>query len=92
MPKTEDDARAIRERFTDRLIGEAQGTLMLRSDDRFAEMMFTEHGRRVRSLAVELPSLETVFLSLTGREIRDKAAGARARTLAFGKRGGEHTK
>lgn len=31
--------------------------------------------------------LETVFLSLTGREIRDQAAGAREQTYAFGKRG-----
>ena len=32
------------------------------------------------------------FLSLTGREIRDQAAGARERTLAFGRQGGEHTR
>ena len=30
--------------------------------------------------------------SLTGREIRDQAAGARERTLAFGRQGGEHTR
>ena len=29
---------------------------------------------------------------LTGREIRDKAAGGREQTLAFGKIGGEHTR
>jgi ABC-2 type transport system ATP-binding protein len=33
-----------------------------------------------------------VFLSLTGRELRDRAAGTRERTLAFGRRGGEHTR
>jgi ABC-2 type transport system ATP-binding protein len=33
-----------------------------------------------------------VFLSLTGRELRDQAAGKRERTYAFGRRGGEHTK
>ena len=43
-------------------------------------------------LSVEEPSLESVFLSLTGREIRDQAAGARERTLAFGRQGGEHTR
>ena len=32
------------------------------------------------------------FSSLTGREIRDQAAGARERTLAFGRQGGEHTR
>jgi len=33
-----------------------------------------------------------VFLSLTGRELRDQVAGPRERTHAFGKRGGEHTR
>jgi len=41
---------------------------------------------------LEEPSLESVFLSLTGREIRDQAAGARERTLAFARQGGEHTR
>ncbi len=49
-------------------------------------------GNRIRRLAVEEPSLESVFLSLTGRELRDQAAGARELTYEFGKRGGEHTK
>jgi ABC-2 type transport system ATP-binding protein len=37
-------------------------------------------------------SLEEVFLELTGRELRDEAATPRARLLAFGRRGGEHTR
>ena len=51
-----------------------------------------EHGARLRRLTVEAPSLESVFLTLTGREIRDAAASARDRTLEFGRRGGEHTR
>ena len=39
-----------------------------------------------------LGSLEDVFLDLTGRELRDEEATPRARLLAFGKRGGEHTR
>ena len=74
------------------MAGEAGETILLVSDDAFVEAMLAEYGRRIRSLAVEVPSLETVFLSLTGREIRDRAAGARERTLAFGRRGGEHTR
>ena len=50
------------------------------------------YGARIRRLSMEEPSLETVFLSLTGRELRDQAAGARERTYEFGKRGGEHTR
>ena len=52
----------------------------------------TVRSRSRRALSVEEPSLESVFLSLTGRELRDQAAGARERTYEFGKRGGEHTR
>ena len=67
--------------------------IVLRSaGDAFTESFLTRHGARVRRLTVEEPSLESVFLSLTGRELRDQAAGARERTYQFGKRGGEHTR
>jgi ABC-2 type transport system ATP-binding protein len=62
------------------------------SGDAFAEAFLSRYGSRIRRLSVEEPSLESVFLSLTGREIRDQAAGARERTLAFGRQGGEHTR
>lgn len=92
VPKSDSDRQAIMTRYADRLAGEAGETILLTSDDAFVETVFAEFGGRTRSLTVEVPSLETVFLSLTGRELRDKAAGARERTLAFGKRGGEHTR
>jgi ABC-2 type transport system ATP-binding protein len=60
--------------------------------DAFTESFLVRYGTRIRRLSVEEPSLESVFLSLTGRELRDQAAGARERTYEFGKRGGEHTK
>jgi ABC-2 type transport system ATP-binding protein len=62
------------------------------SGDTFTEAFLSRHGSRIRSFAVEEPSLESVFLSLTGRDLRDQAAGARELTYEFGKRGGEHTK
>jgi ABC-2 type transport system ATP-binding protein len=62
------------------------------SGDAFVETFLSRYGSRIRRLSVEEPSLESVFLSLTGREIRDQAAGARERTLAFGRQGGEHTR
>jgi ABC-2 type transport system ATP-binding protein len=92
VPKAEGDAREILARYVDRLAGEAGETILLTSDDAFAEAFLTEYGGRIRSLAVEAPSLEAVFLSLTGRALRDQPAGARERTLAFGRRGGEHTR
>jgi ABC-2 type transport system ATP-binding protein len=98
VPRTESDHREILARYADRLAeaagetAEAGGTILLTADDAFAEAFLAEHGGRVRSLAVEVPSLESVFLSLTGRALRDQPASARERTLAFGKRGGEHTR
>jgi ABC-2 type transport system ATP-binding protein len=62
------------------------------SGDAFAEAFLARYASRIRRLSVEEPSLESVFLALTGREIRDQAAGARERTLAFGRQGGEHTR
>ena len=51
-----------------------------------------QFGTRVSALTNQVPSLESVFLSLTGRELRDQAASARDRTAAFGRKGGEHTR
>jgi ABC-2 type transport system ATP-binding protein len=62
------------------------------SSDAFAEGFLARFGSRIRKFIVEEPSLESVFLSLTGRDLRDQAAGARELTYAFGKRGGEHTR
>ena len=75
-------------------IAAAQGEeIVLRGGgDAFTESFLTRFGTRIRRLSIEEPSLESVFLSLTGRELRDQAAGARERTYEFGKRGGEHTR
>jgi ABC-2 type transport system ATP-binding protein len=58
----------------------------------FAEAFLARYGSRIRRFVVEEPSLESVFLSLTGRELRDQGAAARDLTYEFGKRGGEHTR
>ena len=61
-------------------------------DDAFVDAFLARFGSRIRQMTLVESSLETVFLSLTGRELRDEAAGGRERTLAFGRRGGEHTR
>lgn len=61
-------------------------------DGRFIETFLSAYGSRVRAMTRIEPSLESVFLALTGRAIRDQEASARERTLAFGKQGGEHTR
>jgi ABC-2 type transport system ATP-binding protein len=69
------------------------GSIVIEADgDAAAEAFLKKFGGRVRRLSIDSPSLESVFLSLTGRELRDQPAGKRERTYAFGRRGGEHTK
>ncbi len=71
----------------------SDGMLVIEADgDDAAEVFLKKFGGRVRRLSIDSPSLESVFLSLTGRELRDQPAGRRERTYAFGRRGGEHTK
>jgi ABC-2 type transport system ATP-binding protein len=62
------------------------------SGEAFAEALLARFGGRIRRFIVEEPTLESVFLSLTGRELRDAPASARERTFQFGRRGGEHTR
>jgi ABC-2 type transport system ATP-binding protein len=83
---------AISERYAERLSPGAGDDLLLDSDDAFVAALLGEFGTSITAMQVEKPSLETVFLSLTGRAIRDQAAGAREQTLSFGRRGGEHTR
>jgi ABC-2 type transport system ATP-binding protein len=85
-------AAAIAAAYPDATVKQ-NGEIVLRSGgDSFAEAFLAKHGADIRRLSVEEPSLESVFLALTGREIRDQAAGPRERTLAFGRQGGEHTR
>jgi ABC-2 type transport system ATP-binding protein len=92
---THDDpatADAIRASYPAAMTG-SDGTIVIEADgDAVAEVFLKQFGGRVRRLSIDSPSLESVFLSLTGRELRDQAAGKRERTYAFGRRGGEHTK
>ena len=94
-PKSDGDRQEILAHYAERLAGDATQageSVLLKSDDAFVEAVLGQYGSRIRSLAIEVPSLETVFLSLTGRALRDQAASGRERTLVFGKRGGEHTR
>jgi ABC-2 type transport system ATP-binding protein len=59
------------------------------ADEREVEPILAAFGGRLRAFAVERPTLESVFLDLTGRELRDAAAGARDRMLAGPRSGGE---
>lgn len=71
--------------------GPAGRRIELASDEAIRTFV-ARFGTRVSRFGIERPSLETVFLGLTGRDLRDEAAGPRDRLYAFGQRGGEHTR
>ena len=85
-------AAEIAAAYPDRTLQKDGEIVIKSSGEAFAEAFLARYGSRIRKFVVEEPSLESVFLSLTGRELRDQAAGARDLTYEFGKRGGEHTK
>jgi ABC-2 type transport system ATP-binding protein len=92
VPREDATAAEIMAAWPDAAVRRNDEIIIKSSGDAFAETFLSRYGSRIRRLSVEEPSLESVFLSLTGREIRDQAAGARERTLAFGRQGGEHTR
>jgi len=92
VPKTNADHKEIVTRYAKQLSRTDDTEIILTSEDNFSESFLAENGSRIRSLSIEVPSLESVFLTLTGRDIRDKEIGSREQTKAFGKIGGEHTR
>jgi ABC-2 type transport system ATP-binding protein len=92
LPRDEAEAADIRAAYPDLTTITPDGLVIRSTGDAFAEAFLSRHSSQIRRLAIEEPSLESVFLSLTGRGLRDQEAGARDRTLVFGRRGGEHTR
>jgi len=82
----------IQRRFPEAIRNAAGQILIQAPDAAFAERFLATFGTRIKSFDIDSPSLESVFLSLTGRDLRDRAAGSREQTYAFGRRGGEHTR
>jgi ABC-2 type transport system ATP-binding protein len=92
IPREDTTASEIVASYPGTTVGRDAELIIKSSGDAFAEAFLFRYGSRILRLSVEAPSLESVFLSLTGRELRDQAASARERTLAFGRQGGEHTR
>ena len=90
---TADDAAAIRElkqRFDlDGAVHENLVTFKVASGEQFVPRLFAGLSVPIRSVSVARPSLDDVFMSYTGRTIRDTEASAseknRARMMAFGR-------
>jgi len=88
---TADDADAIRElkeRFgLDAAVHEGLVTFSVASGEQFVPRLFAELPVPIRSVSVARPSLDDVFMSYTGRTIRDSEASTsdrnRAQVMAF---------
>lgn len=85
--------------LAERLISEHQGRwegerVVLESSNpqTFLTAFMPSYGSVVSHLEVRWPSLEEVFLKLTGRSLRDEEATNREALRAFAQRGGEHTR
>ena len=89
----DDDAAivAIKERFDlDAVMSEEKVTINVAAGEEFVPRLFAELGVPIHSVSVARPTLDDVFMSITGRTIRDAEASMgdrfRASTAAF--RGG----
>ena len=92
VPREETLVKELLETYGDRALRKDSEIVIKSNGEAFAENFLAKYGSQMRKLVVEEPSLESVFLALTGRELRDQAASARDLTFEFGKRGGEHTR
>lgn len=92
MPADDAAEAKIREAYGASAYAGPGGLLIEVGDDVGANDFVDRFARDTDRLTVEAPSLETVFLSLTGKGLRDQEAGVRDRLLAFGNTGGEHTR
>jgi ABC-2 type transport system ATP-binding protein len=84
---------AIKERFDlDAVMSEEKVTINVAGGEEFVPRLFAELGVPIHSVSVARPTLDDVFMSITGRTIRDAEASVgdkfRAATAAFrGSRG-----
>ena len=66
----------------------AQTLAIPAEDNDFVSKFLAEYGNRISEMRYEAPTLEGVFLSLTGRVLRDRADGARDGDKTAGRRAG----
>ncbi len=77
VPRDETAAAAILKRLPDAVRG-SEGDIVVRvPHEAGGERIAASFAAETRQVVLERPSLESVFLNLTGREIRDRAAGSR---------------
>lgn len=71
-PRTPEAASTIRERFPSAVLEDNGDLAILGSETGAMESLVGEMNQQILSASYNRPSLESVFLSLTGRELRDR--------------------
>ncbi len=89
VPRSEDVAAAIRSAHPASFTDSAGSIVIDVAEPGFTDRFLASYGSGVSQITFDRPNLESVFLSLTGHELRDKAADQREQTRSLGRRGGE---
>ncbi|WP_172123109.1 MULTISPECIES: ABC transporter ATP-binding protein [unclassified Devosia] len=88
VPRDEGVRQAILQRFPEtRDLGSNRLAVPV-TDEGFVDHFLASFGSQLSEMRLEQPSLESVFLALTGTELRDRAAGRRDAEQAAGRRAG----
>ena len=88
VPQDATAAEAIVQRFPQAQRLSGTGLALPAGDDDRTDAFLAEFRDRLSEISFHPPTLESVFLSLTGREVRDRADGQRDADRAAGRRGG----
>ncbi len=92
--KTDDDVKAIeeiRERYATEAKSDGNGIVFeIDRGEEFLPVFIREFGTRILSVSLRRPSLDDVFLKLTGREIREEDVNAFREMLRFHGRMARH--
>ncbi|WP_354060054.1 ABC transporter ATP-binding protein [Devosia sp. 2618] len=88
LPKDDLAGAAILARFPNAQPLGSHSLALPADDDAVTDAFIAEFRDSLSEIRFQAPTLESVFLSLTGRELRDRADGQRDAERAAGKRGG----
>ena len=87
VPQDAQTTQAIMARFP-RALATAGNGVALPDQEGDTDAILAEFRDRLKEIRFQPPTLESVFLALTGRELRDRADGQRDADRAAGRRGG----
>jgi len=88
VPRDPETGEAIRAAYPGAITNAGGEIIVPLTGEATADGFLSAFGTRVKQFNIDRPSLESVFLSLTGRDLRDRAADERTQSLGAGRRGG----